>query len=116
MKKLGSIVMVLVIVALIGSLFATAALAKSPGGPGAGEGQHGQGDGSHGVCVDEDGDGVCDNFVDEDGDGVCDNCQGDGQWVDEDGDGVCDNAPADGTGNQYRSKGASQRNRRGARP
>lgn len=45
------------------------------------------------ICVDVNGDGICDycnaNFVDADGDGICDNRNN--NFVDYDNDGVCDN-------------------------
>ncbi|MDH5371646.1 MAG: hypothetical protein OEX97_01740 [Acidimicrobiia bacterium] len=113
----------LLAVALLVGVMATAAFAAAPG-DGIRDFQNVGTQAGNGYAwgfVDEDGDGVSDSFIDEDGDGNCDNyvdADGDGyndlrgtrgmgghgpngacdgeNFIDADGDGVCDNAGAGG--------------------
>ena len=85
MKKVGVIIVALVLVLSIGTVSAFAARGNGAG------------------FVDVNGDGICDNygskgngvcFIDTNNDGICDNystkCNGTG-FIDANGDGVCDN-------------------------
>ena len=111
MRKVWSVLGILLVVALLGSLIATVVLAQGPTARG-GVTDNRQGYGACGgagcdmagaFCqgaggfVDQDGDGVCDNLIDENGDGVCDLGRADCVKGDKVCDGVRANAPVAGS-------------------